>query len=153
MEQFKRDLPLPIDVQRLGRGYGLISSHDELVKALPDLLPNVTEHEVDRIGSHLADLIESLTKGRGHLPKDVVPTPGKGDMTHILNGRLLRRQGIWIGLHFDEDAGTVPLSIVSINRGDEQHLHSLLSGPKTIGRKISWLHAKKYGQGPTRKFH
>ncbi len=137
----KERLPLPINFRNL-TSHGLVFDHQTLAAILPDLVPNLTEREQERLDSHLTELLESLVKGKGHLPKDVVPTPGKGEMTHILNGRLLRRDGIWVGLCFGEDRIERPLEVLSITRGYESELQSMLSS-----------RLKNRSSSSNRKFH
>jgi len=123
-------LPIPVNLCKWSEQRGLISTYPVLQKALLDVEPQLTDREAGRIEYHLTQLMESLAKGSGHLPKDVVPTPGKG-YTHILNGRLLRRDGIWIGLDFG--SGSTPLQIISLNRANPNQLSSIIGGGQFRG--------------------
>ncbi len=122
-------LPRPVKVKSLPNK-GLITNHSQLAEAVHLLIPDLNEHEGERIDHHLTELLNSLARGRGRLPRDVVSTPEKGEMTHILNGRLMRRNGIWIALHFGTERDDQPLEILSITRGYESHLSSILGGTR-----------------------
>lgn len=146
-----KELPSPVQLKSIGK---LITNHDELFEAMHMLIPDLTERESERVDSNLTDLLDSLVKGKGHLPRYVVPTPGKGEMTHILNGRLLRKEGIWIGLHV-ERGSMEPPQIISLNRGNTKQLSSILGGGPFRGavRREAARAAKQQGQSPIPKFH
>lgn len=140
----RENLPMPVNMRHWSEQRGLILSHTVLLEALHTIEPQLTERETERIEYHLTELLENLVKGSGHLPKDVVPTPGKGEMTHILNGRLLRREGIWIGLLFEENLS--PLQIISVNRATPDQLVSIIGGGQFRG-------AARSNRGFVPRFH
>lgn len=130
MLEAKEGLSIPVNLRRWSEEHGLVSTRPALHEALLVVEPQLTDREVERIEYHLTELIESLAKVNGHLPRDVVPTPGKGQ-SHILNGRLLRKQGIWLGLLFDSSPN--PLQITSVNRADPDQLVSIIGGGQFRG--------------------
>ena len=124
-------LPMPINFARWSEANGLVSTHPQLFAAIHDLEPQLSERDIERVDHHLTEVMEAIAKGRGHLPKDVVPTPGQGEMTHILNGRLLRRRDVWVGLMLGEDRDS--LHVVSVNRANSDQLVSILGGGQYKG--------------------
>lgn len=124
-------LPAPVNFRHFSGQQGLVYTHSMLRYALQVAEPQLTERETQRAEDHLTELLESLARGKGHLPRDVVPTPGKGKMTHILNGRLLRREGIWIGLALEKDV--TALQILSVNKATPDQLVSIIGGGRFRG--------------------
>lgn len=151
MSTGNKELPSAVQFKNLGR---LVIDHDGLFETIHILIPDLTEREAERVDDYLTKFLDSLVTGRGHFPRDIVPTPGKGEMTHILNGKLLRKEGIWIGLHIERDSVSLP-QIISLNRGNEDQLSSILGGGpfKRVFRREAGRIARQQGQMPIPKFH
>ena len=120
MFEERKNFPLPILVRSFSSS-GSTYAPDVFDATLQNLLPDLTERELGKINDHFFELLDKIAQKSGHLPKDFVPTVGKGEMTHVLNGRLLRRDGIWIPLHFTDNPMLFPIEILSINRRNKSN--------------------------------
>lgn len=125
-------LPLPVRINR-----GLVQKITDFNQAMLSVLPDLEQSELTKIDSHFIELMDRIVEKSGHLPKDFVSVKGRrGRITHVLNGRLLRKDGIWIGLHFSEDLNRDPLEIISINRGSVDQLPNIIGPLRASRRRI-----------------
>lgn len=129
-------LPLPVRFRNSDGQKTLIIDGPELIEAIRERIPDLSQREEVRLGRSLWEVLEYLST-RAHLPREVaLLQKGRDFETHFLR-EPVQKYGILVTVNFRGYMPGQPLELFSVRRIDP-HEQSALLGWAIKQKAIGW---------------